>query len=102
MSDVFNSRLMRKKSGRNESSESGSLEDDSEDDLGSENWQNCRTKKTDKLDKEKLDKETGQRKLAELQGWIYWGSAGVCASPIAMARGGAGEGAIFHNKAKNY
>jgi hypothetical protein len=46
MSDVFNSRLMRKKSGRNESSESGSLEDDSEDDLGSdmdkENLQNCR------------------------------------------------------------
>ena len=36
MSDVFNSRLVRKKSGRNESSESGSLEDDSEDDLGSD------------------------------------------------------------------
>ena len=31
------------------------------------------------------------------QGWIYWGG---CSPPLALARGSAGGGAIFHDKAK--
>ena len=32
------------------------------------------------------------------QGWIYWG---MCAPHLALARGYAGGGGYFHDKAKN-
>ena len=48
-----------------------------------------------------LSRRFGTRNvLTRTQGWIYWG--GGCVHPLALARGGAGGGAIFHDNAKNY
>ena len=39
--------------------------------------------------------------VPRIQGWIYWGGAGGCTPPLALARWGAGGGAIFMKKQKN-
>jgi hypothetical protein len=38
--------------------------------------------------------------ILQIQGWIYWGCAGGVCTPLALARGGAGSGDIFHDKQK--